>query len=267
MRKPEQIRGALDILEEAVHLVRRIPLALLLQYYIGTFPFVLGFLYFWADMSRGAFAQNHVAESALGVSFLYIWMKCWQSVFCIDLLSFMMEQEQQTFSFRRVLRLLATNLILQPYAIFAIPISALLILPFGWTIAFFQSLLVVGDGMDMDLRRLIRRSWKLASLWPAQNHRILIVLTLFTGIVFLNLAILLLFGPGLLKTLFGIETVFTLSGFHALNTTFLSVLFGFTYLCVDLLLACVYTLRAFYGESLESGADLASELKAIAKAS
>ena len=267
MKKPEQIRGALDLLEEAVHLLRRAPYQLLLQYYTGTFPFILGFLYFWADMSRGAFAQKHVAESALGVSFLYVWMKCWQSVFCINLHSFLMELDPQPFSFPRILRLIATNLIIQSYAIFALPISALLLLPFGWTIAFFQSLLVIGDATDLNLRKVIRKSWRLASLWPAQNHRVLIVLSLFMGVVFLNLGMLLLFIPDLLKTLFGIETVFTLSGFHVLNTTFLSVLIGLTYLCVDPLLACIYTLRVFYGESLETGADLASELKALAKAS
>lgn len=267
MSKPNQIRGALDLLEESVHLLRRAPYRLLLQYYVGAFPFILGFLYFWADMSRGAFAQNHVAESALGVSFLYIWMKCWQSAFCINLHSFLMEQEEQAFSFPRLLRLVATNLILQPYAIFVLPISALLILPFGWTIAFFQSLLVMGDAIDLDLRKVTRKSWRLACLWPAQNHRLLIVLSLFTVVVFLNLGLLMLFVPQMLKTLFGFETVFTLSGFHVFNTTFLSVLIGLTYLCVDPLLACVYTLRAFYGESVESGADLTSELKAIAKAS
>jgi hypothetical protein len=262
-----QIRGALDLLEESVHLLRRAPYQLLLQYYVGTFPFILGFLYFWADMSRGAFAQDHVAESALGISLLYIWMKCWQSVFCINLHSFLMKQGEQDFSWIRVLRLIGINMILQPYAIFVLPISALLILPFGWTIAFFQSLLVMGDAMDFDLRRSMQKSWRLASLWPAQNHKVLAVLSLFTVVVFLNLGILLLFVPELIKILFGIDTVFTLSGFHVLNTTFLSVLIGLTYLCVDPLLACVYTLRAFYGESLESGADLVSELKGIAKAS
>jgi hypothetical protein len=267
MKKQEQIRGALDLLEEAVHLLRRAPYKFILQYYVGAFPFVVGFLYFWADMSRGPFAQNHVAETALGLSFLYVWMKCWQSVFCLNLHAMLMEQNEEAFSFRRILRLIATNLILQPYSIFAISISILIILPFGWVAAFFQNLLVIGDGIDLDLRSTVRRSWRLASMWPAQNHRILMILLLFTVVVFMNLGALLLFVPQVLKTLFGFETIFTLSGFHALNTTFLSVLVGLTYLCVDPLIACVYTLRCFYGESIESGADLISELKGMAKAS
>jgi hypothetical protein len=267
MKKTEQIRGALDLLEEAVHLLRRAPLRLLLQYYLGSFPFVLGFLYFWADMSRGPFAHRHVTEAALGVSLLYIWMKCWQSVFCQSLYSHLMELEAQSFRFPRVLRLIATHLILQPYCVFVLPLSLLIVLPFGWAFAFFQNLLLIGDGSDLNLRKTIRTSWRLASIWATQNHRILMILSLFTIVVFVNLGVLMLFVPQLLKTLLGIETIFTLSGFHALNTTFLSVLVAVTYLCVDPLIAAVYTLRCFYGQSIESGADLVAELKGLAQAS
>jgi uncharacterized membrane protein len=38
-------------------------------------------------------------------------------------------------------------------------------------------------------------------------------------------------------------------------------MFGLTYLCVDPILKTLYTLRCFYGESLESGEDLKAELK------
>ena len=74
-------RGALDLIDEAVHLLRRAPAGLLAVYYVGAMPFVLGLLYFWADMSRSAFAEKHLAASALGLAGLFIWMKCCQSVF------------------------------------------------------------------------------------------------------------------------------------------------------------------------------------------
>ena len=41
--------GVFSLVEEAVVLLRRQPLALA-RYYIGALPFVLGFLFFWADM-------------------------------------------------------------------------------------------------------------------------------------------------------------------------------------------------------------------------
>jgi hypothetical protein len=266
-RNTNQIRGSLDLLEEAVHLLRQAPLSVLIRYFIGTFPFLLGFLYFWADMSRGPFAHRYVPEAAFGVSLLYIWMKCWQSAFCTSVHSHLMGRPAEKYSGRRILRLVATQMILQPYSLFVQPVALLILLPFGWTFAFFQNLLLVGDGKDLDLRKTMRTSWRLASLWPAQNHRLLLVLLVFSLIVFLNIGIAVLMIPQLLNMLFGIETVFTLSGMHVLNTTFLSVVAAFTYLCIDPLIAMVYTLRCFYGESVETGADLVAELKGLPKAS
>jgi hypothetical protein len=64
-----------------------------------------------------------------------------------------------------------------------------------------------------------------------------------------------------------IETVLTLSGLHIFNTTYLAIVAALTYLCMDPLIAVVYTLRCFYGESIETGADLLSDLRKVAKAS
>jgi len=257
--KTVQIRGAIDLLEESVHLLRRASIQLILQYYFGALPFVIGFLYFWADMSRSPFAHGHVAEASLGVALLYIWMKCWQSVFCANLYSQLLHSTENGYSLRRILRLVIIQMILQPYGLILMPFSLLVFVPF----AFFQNLLVLGDGREIEIRNIIRRSWDLAKLWNMQNIKLLMIVGLFTFIAFINIGVLMLLGPQLLKTLLGIETVFTLSGFHAFNTTFLAVVIALTYLCVDPLIAAVYTLRCFYGESIESGADLAAELKSL----
>src|SRR5450631_1380324 len=77
----QQGKGANDLIEEATHLLRTAPAATLAAYYVGTIPFILGLLYFWADMSRSPFASQHLAESSLLVVGLFIWMKFWQAVF------------------------------------------------------------------------------------------------------------------------------------------------------------------------------------------
>ena len=53
--KPSQKKyqkSALRIIEETVHLLRTGPGLLLSVYYLGSVPFVLGLLYFWADIDR-----------------------------------------------------------------------------------------------------------------------------------------------------------------------------------------------------------------------
>ena len=60
-------RGAIELIEEAVHLLRRAPLSVLAGYYAGSLPFVLALLYFWADMSRSPLAYDHLAGGAWGL--------------------------------------------------------------------------------------------------------------------------------------------------------------------------------------------------------
>src|SRR5512138_3734365 len=74
-------KPALELVEEGVHLLRAAPASCLVAYYLGTIPFLVGLLFFWADMSRSAFATYHTVEAALGMASLFIWMKVWQAVF------------------------------------------------------------------------------------------------------------------------------------------------------------------------------------------
>ena len=260
-------RGALDLLEESIHLLRRMPMRILFLHFVGSFPYLLGLLYFLADMSRGPFAHRYVAEAAVGISLLYIWMKCWQSAFCGRMYSHLLGREPERLFFRRIIRVGIKQAIIQPYGLILIPVAFLILLPFGWTFAFFQNVLVIGSRDQWAPRKVTQTCWRLAMLWPAQNHRMLLVFFLFTMFVWMNIAILFLMAPSLLQSLFGVETIFSLSGFHLLNTTFLAVVTAFTYLAVQPLLMIVYTLRCFYGEAIDSGADLIVDLQAMRKAS
>ena len=73
--------GALELVEEAAHLLRVSSWRALGYYYLGGLPFVLGFLYFWAEMSRSSSAYEHCAPASFGVALLFLWMKTWQAIF------------------------------------------------------------------------------------------------------------------------------------------------------------------------------------------
>jgi hypothetical protein len=107
----------------------------------------------------------------------------------------------------------------------------------------------------------VAQAWKHAEAWPKENHVILAVFSLFSIFVFLNLLLALYLVPQMLKEFLGIDTVFTLSGWALLNTTFLFTVCGLTYLAIDPLLKTIYVLRVFYAESLSTGADLQAELR------
>ena len=249
--------GAVELLEQATALLRQAPLDTLACYYLGTVPFMLVLLWFWADMSRSADADLRLAGGALALSILFVWMKVWQSRFSGRLL--------MQLGGAAELPPLASSLMvqggLQPWGFIILPLAGLITLPFGWCYAFFQNITVLGGP---DWRSTQRKARHLALLWPGQNHLLLALLLLIFLVLFANIAVAVYFLPQLFKTLFGIESIFTRSHQMLLNSTFWAAMVVITQLCLDPLVKACYVLRCHYGESLASGADLRAQIQTVA---
>lgn len=258
--------GGIALIEDATQLLRTAPAGTLAIYYLGAVPFVLGFLFFWSDMSRSAFADQHLAEAALGIAALFLWMKWFQAQFARRIRAQLAAEPLPKWTPRQHFRLLLTQTILQPTALFVLPLAAIPVLPIAWVYGFYQNITVLADPDSAEISTLMKRSWRQAALWPLQNHIALAFAFGFAFVVFLNWITLGFTLPNLLKTLFGVETVFSQSPMALLNSTFFLAAGGLTYLCVDPILKTAYALRCFQGESLESGEDLKAELKRFAAA-
>ncbi len=254
-------KGAVECLEEAVAVLRLCPPRVLAAYFAGSVPFLLGLLYFWADMSRSAAAPGRLAASALGLAVLFAWMKSWHAVFARTLLARLAGEEPPCWSLRRAARLVAEQAAVQGTGLFVLPAAALAAAPLGWAYAFYQNASVLGGG-DGEIAALLRRSWRQANRWPLQNHLLLAVLLVFGSFVFLDAAVALAAAPWIVKTLLGTETLFAAGPWFILNTTFLAAVAGISWLCIDPLVKAAYALRCFYGESVETGVDLRAELRA-----
>lgn len=266
MKRKSAIRGrpALDLIEEAVHLLRQTPMRGLLIYHLGAVPFVLGLLHFWADMSCGAFAERHCASAALGLAALFLWMKTWQVVFASGLRARLNGQADEKWTLRRWLRALLRQGIIQPSKFFVLPAALIVALPFAWTLAFYENATALDGGESGEIRPLLRRAANQAKTWPGQNHLLVGILSLLAFFVWLNAVMAVISMPYLLKMFLGIETAFTRAGRLALfNTTFLAATVALAWLVIDPLLKSVYTLRSFYGEARRDGADLLAELAGV----
>ncbi len=110
----EQGKPGLELLEEATHLLRAAPSASLAHYYVGATPFVLGLLYFWADMSRSPFAAQHLAGAALGLAALFLWMKFWQALFLRRIREAISSSQLAPLTAKRCARIFLTQAALQP---------------------------------------------------------------------------------------------------------------------------------------------------------
>jgi hypothetical protein len=252
--------GAIDLVEQAFHSLRTAPWTALAAYAVGTIPFVLGLLYFWADMTHSPFARARCAQGAWGLAFLYLWMRCWQAFFASRMRAHLRHEPAPRWGLAGLARTAAVQVVWGPIGLVALAVSAFLMIPFGWVYAWHQNMIAMSDRADLGPAAAARQAQRLAAIWPLKNHYALSILVLFRCVVFLSLMILIAVLPGLAKSLLGIASVFTTSMYWMTNTTFLAAVVGLTFLCVDPLMKTLYVVRCHYGESLRTGEDLLAEL-------
>jgi hypothetical protein len=256
-------KPGLEMLEEAVHLLRWMPVAALCLYYIGALPFILGYLYFWADMSEGAFAQDHAGLGSLLVVLLFVWMNCWQAAFSAELRAKLSGGGGDPWTLARIGRLVVVQGGIQPTCFLMLPLAALVTLPFARVFAFYQSVNCYSGESGTDFTGVVRAARRQSALWPKQTWIILSLTSLLSVVCYLNIVLLIFNGAYLLKSLFGFETMFTKSVGSMFNTTFFSMVSALTYLAVDPVVKAVYTLRCFYGDAMSTGEDLRARLRRI----
>jgi hypothetical protein len=255
--------GAIDLLEESVHRLRLTRPGVLALYYVGSLPFILGLLFFWADLSRDPDAPRHAIGAAFGLTLLFVWMKSFQAIFASELRARFGRRPSAPWTVARLARLAATQTVLQGTALFVLPVAALITIPLGWVYAFYQNATALGTGETSSTKEVFARSARAAALWPKQNHVALSLIFLLGLFAWINLIAAAFTFPQLLRQFTGEENLFTRSGIHILNTTFFAVTFSLVYLALDPVIKTFYALRCFYGDSLRSGEDLKSELLAL----
>lgn len=259
----------LQLMEDAVHGLRRLPLSAHLAFLVGTVPFLLGALWYWADMSRGAFADRRCASGALLLAVLYLWMKTWHAVYSAALRVGLAATAAEPWTFRRWRRCLIVQAALQPWGLLLVPLSLLpLMLPFPWVFAFFQHVDVVAASADGRTGTAFRQAAGAARRWPGQNHGLFGLFLILTVVVIVNVTIVLSQLPSLIKMFTGWESDFTLStAALILNSTFLLAVLSLSYLVLMPLLLAVYARRSFEGDALLDGADLRAGLTQLRRTS
>jgi hypothetical protein len=168
MKRGPKGMPALEIIEESVHLLRTSPFYVLGAYYVGALPFILALLYFWVDMSQGAYSEYRSVGGALVLVVLFVWMKTWQSVFGSLIRARLCDDSPPPWTVRRIARLAMTQTILQSTGLLVLPAAMLITLPYIWAQAWYQNVTVLGDGEDMDLWKLSARAYRQAKHWPQQ---------------------------------------------------------------------------------------------------
>lgn len=259
--KKSDAPGAVELIEEAVNLLRAAPPAAWALYLAGAVPWVLGLGHFWATASWFAPRPEEILWRSLGLAVLYVWLKVMQAQFCGRLRAARFGAEPERLSWRGLVRTAGRQARVQGWAVPLMPLAAVLTLPAAATWMFFENVTALAASPDTGGETLERRARREAMRWPLPAH---VALLLFSGVwlcVWVNIATTFYAAPWLARTLFGVENMFGLSGWSAVNSTLLALVTILTWLAVDPLVKAYHVLRTFYGEARHTGEDLRLELR------
>jgi len=264
MARPVNDAGAIEIVEEAIHVLRGLGVRAWALAWTGAIPFSLGVLLFWRDMrhySRNA--ESCAWESCLLVVLL-LWLNIWRGMFAARVRAQLSGAAPDGNA--NLLRLLGIHLVLGNCKLLLMPLAAVVMLPVPGVVAFFRMATAVAATDRDNLWKTVAKARKLAA---SQAQPVLLVLLLgFTGVLlFANIAALLALLPQLVRILTGYETSFTRAGFRLLADPSFYVAAGLTtWLAFEPLAQAVYTVAAFRAESKETGEDVRARFRALLRA-
>jgi len=261
--------SSLQILEESFHLLRSADIRYFWIFYLGAVPFAVALLYFVADMSRSSLADRHVVPASFAMVAFYFWMRWCQARFCAGLWETVSPGQAPERAPVEKFRYAAALWCVQAFHVPLLIVGLFLAIPLGWIVAALQNASVLALTQDYGrrpFRGLVAASMRRSHDEWAQNHGILLILSVVALFTWVNVIATCVIVPSLGKSLFGVESIFTLSPVAAImNTTFFLGTLLMTYLVISPMMKAAYVLRCFHAESRHTGADLSSRLEECRK--
>jgi hypothetical protein len=255
--------GSIELMEQAVRLLRQAPLSTLICHWLGSAPLALALLVFRNQVARPRVPASTAALCALLLTLLLIWMNCWRAVFAGRLRRQLSDAADWPWTGRRVFRLMAAQAYFGATKLFILPMSALIVFTFADTVAFYRIATVLADG-DTGPLQLRSRARQLAAFARGQDWTLLAILLLLQVVTAINLTLAIAALPQLFRILTGIETAFSRSGWvFVVNPLFPFLVMAVTWLALDPFVQAVYCVRCFRAESVETGEDVRAGLRRI----
>jgi hypothetical protein len=261
----------IDLIEEAIHLLRRAPIETYAFFLVGITPFILCFFTFCSEMSYSKFAETDLPGFASTLALSYLWMKAFQYLACRQLVMVYTRDFSNQPTFGRTLRRCVHQAAIHPFGLIAKPMAALaaipgfltfvplLMLPASIVFSFFQnaSILITGERGDF------AKCWHL-SVTRGRTAASLLLLSLFLRIViFLNVYTMIGILPYLLKALFGVDTFLSRDFRWLISFSYLVGIGLISYFAVDLLIKAIQVIQVCRAEAQTTGQDLQRSLKSL----
>src|SRR4051794_33240268 len=109
--------SAIELIEEAVHLLRRTPPESFFIYYAGTAPFALAAVFYWAQVTWFRPSDFTVAWDSFGLVGFFALMKTSHAAFCARLLAHRLGAATPRWSLAEWTRVATAQFALQAWAL------------------------------------------------------------------------------------------------------------------------------------------------------
>ncbi len=270
-RKSRDDHPLLHTMEESTALLRRCQARDWFWWFAGTAPFVCVLLHFLNDMCRAANAQQHLAESALFLATSYGFMKVAHAVFGDLLLRKLRgDEEAPPLPFRGKLRLVTSQLLIHSTSLWILFLASVALLPMAWVYAFYHNANILALPVFREggrTRDLFKQAFTQCHYRPRQNHGVMMILSLFSLLVWLNIATGSALTLVLMKSITGSENAFSRNPWLFISTGFIGATMAISYMIAGPFVKACYAVRCFYGQSRKSGEDIAVQFRSASKLS
>ena len=264
----------IDLIEEAIHLLRRAPIETYMFFLVGIAPFVLCFFQFCSEMSYSEFAGSSLPGFAATLALSYLWMKAFQYLACRQLVMVYTGELSNRGNFGRILKSCIHQAAIHPIGLFAKPMAALasvpgfltfvplLMLPASIICSFFQnaSILITGEPGDF------AKCWHLSVNRGRAAASLLFLSSFLRIVIFLNVYLTIGILPYLLKALFGIDTFLSRDFRWLISFSYLVGIGLISYFVVDLLTKAIQVVEVCRAEAQTTGKDLQRSLRSLTAA-
>ena len=263
MAEPLARYGAVEMLEDGVHLLRQAPPGTLLCYWTGGIPLALAALRFWNDITNPRTTGLACLAESFGMALLLTWMNCWRAVFAGRLRRQLSGASDAPWTRRRIWRLAAVQAFLGASRLVVLPCALAIGFPLAAVMAFYRDAAALSD-RGLEPAEVIRRARQLARRGQGQSWILASLLLLLGLLVMCNVFLTLALLPQLVRMLTGYESVFSRGGPYFLaNSMFAAVVVALTWLAFDPYVQAVFGVRGFRAESIETGEDLRAGLRRV----
>ena len=257
--------GALDLLEDAVHLLRAAPFGTLAWHWAGSLPMAIGGVFFWNEITNPHSAGSRLAGDALLLAVLFGWLNLCRAVFASRLRDQLAGMPTGPAGARALWRMAPSQVFLGATKLLVLPLAAFSTILLAPAVAFYRNAAVLA-AREPDTRALAARARRFAGHQAAQNWRALGLIACLYPVVLVNAVVTLAILPQFARILTGYESAYSRLGARLLeDPLFWSLAFAVTWLLFDPYVQAVYCVRCFQAESAETGEDVKSVLRRLGR--